>query len=142
MSAVDRWLAALAAGETVTVACCPEHGLHGERDTCFECGGPVEQIPMMPAANLSSESFDPDDLVRWADMYGHPEEWAKRAQAASGRAEKHAARVDVLERALRQIGQHPRLAVQIVAEVLGEPLVLDPLSPTTPLARDDMGTLG
>lgn len=25
---------------------CPEHGLHGERSTCFVCDGPVEQIPM------------------------------------------------------------------------------------------------
>lgn len=24
--------------------------------------------------------FDPDELVRWADLYGHPEEWAQTAQ--------------------------------------------------------------
>lgn len=30
------------------IAWCPEHGLHGARDTCFECGKPVEQIPMVP----------------------------------------------------------------------------------------------
>jgi hypothetical protein len=24
--------------------------------------------------------FDPDELVRWAETYGHPEEWAKKAQ--------------------------------------------------------------
>lgn len=24
--------------------------------------------------------FDPDELVRWAETYGHPESWAKRAQ--------------------------------------------------------------
>lgn len=41
----DRW----SADEplTVEVARCPEHGLHGRRDTCFECGGPVEQVPML-----------------------------------------------------------------------------------------------
>lgn len=33
--------------DTVLVARCPEHGLHGQRDTCFDCGGPVEQIPMV-----------------------------------------------------------------------------------------------
>lgn len=27
---------------------CPEHGLHGERDTCFVCDGPVEQVAMVP----------------------------------------------------------------------------------------------
>lgn len=26
------------------VACCPVHGLHGCRDTCFECGVPVRQV--------------------------------------------------------------------------------------------------
>jgi hypothetical protein len=31
---------------TSHIAYCPEHGLHGERDTCFACGGPVLQIPM------------------------------------------------------------------------------------------------
>lgn len=30
------------------IAWCPEHGLHGARDTCFECGKPVEQIRMVP----------------------------------------------------------------------------------------------
>jgi hypothetical protein len=30
------------------IAWCPEHGLHGARDTCFECGKPVEQIRMIP----------------------------------------------------------------------------------------------
>jgi hypothetical protein len=35
-------------GVTVGIAYCPEHGLHGLRDTCFECGGPVEHIAMRP----------------------------------------------------------------------------------------------
>jgi hypothetical protein len=30
------------------IAWCPEHGLHGARDTCFECGKPVEQLEMVP----------------------------------------------------------------------------------------------
>jgi hypothetical protein len=32
--------------------------------------------------------FDPEDLVSWAETYGHPEGWAKRAQAAHARAER------------------------------------------------------
>lgn len=32
----------------VTIARCPEHGLHGEREDCFVCGGPVEQVAMVP----------------------------------------------------------------------------------------------
>lgn len=31
--------------------------------------------------------FDPDELVRWAENYGHPEEWAKKAQALHGQNE-------------------------------------------------------
>jgi hypothetical protein len=30
------------------IARCPEHGLHGERDECFVCGGEVEQVPFVP----------------------------------------------------------------------------------------------
>jgi hypothetical protein len=36
----------------VNIAVCPEHGLHGARDTCFECGEPVLQIPMRPVADF------------------------------------------------------------------------------------------
>jgi hypothetical protein len=34
----------------VEIACCPEHGLHGCRSACFECGGPVDQMPMITVA--------------------------------------------------------------------------------------------
>lgn len=32
----------------VFIARCPEHGLHGDRDECFVCGGPVEKVAMCP----------------------------------------------------------------------------------------------
>lgn len=35
----------------VLIARCPEHGLHGQREACFECGGPVEQVPMVLRAS-------------------------------------------------------------------------------------------
>jgi hypothetical protein len=38
--------------EVVNIARCPEHGLHGERQECFVCGGEVEQVPMIHAAAL------------------------------------------------------------------------------------------
>jgi hypothetical protein len=41
---VKRWTG------VADIAWCPEHGLHGARDTCFECGKPVRQIPMVPIA--------------------------------------------------------------------------------------------
>lgn len=31
----------------VHIARCPAHGLHGERAECFECGEPVERVPMV-----------------------------------------------------------------------------------------------
>lgn len=37
---------------------------------------------------MTEGPFDPDEILRWADTYGHPEEWAKRAQAADAEAEK------------------------------------------------------
>lgn len=45
----QRW-----AGEVVGVAYCPQHGLHGARDTCFECGKPCEQVPMVVASRVPS----------------------------------------------------------------------------------------
>lgn len=38
----------------VYVARCPQHGLHGCRDTCFECDGPVEQVPMVEVKGAAS----------------------------------------------------------------------------------------
>lgn len=35
----------------VLIARCHEHGLHGERQACFVCGGPVEQVAMVPAGS-------------------------------------------------------------------------------------------
>lgn len=43
-----------------------------------------------------AEAPDPDELVRWAEMYGHPEGWAKRAQAAHIRAERAEAELAAL----------------------------------------------
>ena len=36
----------------------------------------------------SPASWDGDELVRWAERYGHPEGWVKRAQAAHMRSER------------------------------------------------------
>jgi hypothetical protein len=34
------------------IARCPEHGLHGERQDCFECGTPVEQVEVVTLGAL------------------------------------------------------------------------------------------
>jgi hypothetical protein len=39
----------------VSIACCPDHGLHGARERCFVCGGDVEQIPMVPCDDAAVE---------------------------------------------------------------------------------------
>jgi len=36
------------------IAWCPNHGLHGARSHCFICCEPVEQIPMVPIAELEA----------------------------------------------------------------------------------------
>jgi hypothetical protein len=37
---------------SVDIARCPEHGLHGQREECFVCGGPVEQVPVVEVDHL------------------------------------------------------------------------------------------
>lgn len=41
-------------GLVVHIARCPDHGLHGARPECFICGGPVEQVAMVPAGSLDA----------------------------------------------------------------------------------------
>jgi hypothetical protein len=53
----------------------------------------IEPIPDPP--------FDPDELVHWAEMYGHPEEWVQLAQAAHARAEKLERAIQTLESATK-----------------------------------------
>ena len=43
---------------------------------------------LQDAAESDSEGpFDPGELVRWAETYGHPETWAKKAQQLHARVE-------------------------------------------------------
>jgi hypothetical protein len=42
----------------VLIACCPDHGLHGQHQVCETCGGPVEQIPMLPANYFTPSELD------------------------------------------------------------------------------------
>lgn len=46
----------------VSIARCREHGLHGERTECFICGGPVEQVAMVPVAGV----------IEWLRREAHP----------------------------------------------------------------------
>lgn len=46
----------------VEIARCPIHGLHGERTECFVCGGPVEQVPMVPAERYREALRETVDL--------------------------------------------------------------------------------
>lgn len=41
---------------------CPEHGLHGERDDCFVCSGPVEHVPMVTAEQFRRVQAQRDEL--------------------------------------------------------------------------------
>jgi hypothetical protein len=53
---------------TVLIARCPVHGLHGEREECFVCGGPVEQVPMVFGSARLPEMHNPDHDAPFAAM--------------------------------------------------------------------------
>jgi hypothetical protein len=50
----------------------------------------VADLPSAPsnAGEFYCGPFDPDELVRWAEMYGDPEQWAKKAQRLHGEVER------------------------------------------------------
>ena len=50
-----------------------------------------------------SSPFDPAELVRWAEHYGHPETWCKKAQQLDGQLEKTAAENRRLREALAEL---------------------------------------
>lgn len=56
--------------DVVYIAKCPTHGLHGERQECFVCGGPVEQVAMMPVEGALTDEM----LDRAWGHYSHPDE--------------------------------------------------------------------
>lgn len=49
-------------GDVARIARCPEHGLHGARTECYECGGPVERVLMVELAEGESV-FDRDKVT-------------------------------------------------------------------------------
>lgn len=77
----------------VHIALCAEHGLHGERDECFVCGGPVEQVPMIYAEQLERAEGRVAALERAVEAYSEQLEAAKD-------------RVAELERAIRAHREH------------------------------------
>lgn len=67
--------------------------------------------------------FDPAELVQWADTYGHPEEWAKRAQAAHMRAEQLEEKLAATQQDAHRECDHYRKALEDIrdkAAVLAE----------------------
>lgn len=62
------------------IASCPIHGLHGCRDKCHTCGGPVDQIPMVELADLHAwfmrfesavntiDTSQPFSTEQWEDL--------------------------------------------------------------------------
>lgn len=96
----------------LNIASCRVHGLHGERTECFVCGGPVDQVEVV-RLDAPLEFIDPDltvgELIRWAERYGDPEVWVKRAQAAHVRAEAAGITAARLRAALERLQIHPCL---------------------------------
>ncbi len=54
--------------DVVRIARCPVHGLHGERDACFVCGGPVEQVAMLPLEREGARRRGGVDAARLAQL--------------------------------------------------------------------------
>lgn len=78
---VDR-MTVIAHGDPVKIACCPEHGLHGERSECFVCGGPVEQVEYVPANQLRGAVSALTDVRAYAEsLKRSPERHAQRIGA-------------------------------------------------------------
>jgi hypothetical protein len=50
------------------IARCPVHGLHGKRLQCFTCGGPVEQVAMIPASEHEHRERPPAEWVALANQ--------------------------------------------------------------------------
>lgn len=61
---------------TVKIAYCSQHGLHGERDTCFECGAPTVVVPMRRLRHSEHEGSSYQSIrgVRWRCSCG--ETWS------------------------------------------------------------------
>lgn len=49
--------------DSFNIARCPEHGLHGRRDSCFECGGPVEQVTVVAEREIR-------EAISWMGPHG------------------------------------------------------------------------
>lgn len=68
--------------EPIAIARCPTHGLHGARETCFQCGGPVEQAGVIPVERVrplyeallylaDEENWLGDPHAYGAPLHGH-----------------------------------------------------------------------
>jgi hypothetical protein len=72
--------------DVVTIARCPEHGLHGSRARCFECGEEVEQVYMAPVGDGPPAGRPRRDRTTLVTL----EEAVKHAQALAIAALEHA----------------------------------------------------
>lgn len=70
----------------VYIAKCDEHGLHGEREECFTCGGPVEHVTYVRA----------DMHLQVSAANGRKAEEIKRLNAENTRLREALAQVELL----------------------------------------------
>jgi hypothetical protein len=67
---------------TIKIACCDQHGLHGQRNSCFECGGPVAQIEFVSLSDHRVEVEALDTKLEEAEgdaQLAHDEAFTARA---------------------------------------------------------------
>lgn len=71
---MNRTAEHLWADDACHIASCPEHGVHGQRDVCYDCGGPVERLLMVPAAKVA---------VAWRALERQRDRWIQHALGAA-----------------------------------------------------------
>lgn len=67
-------------------SCCDERERCASRPGAFaKLEAALDISEISPSERFA---FDPDELVRYAERYGHPEEWIKKAQELHGKVER------------------------------------------------------
>jgi hypothetical protein len=64
--------------------------------------------------NDTDPPFHGDELVEWAEKYGHPEEWVKKAQGLHGRVEKLEAALEAAGTYIEHLKQHRHGACRVL----------------------------
>lgn len=83
-------------GSGLTTTTLPTDPRVDEPRVCSGIRDALEVRDRLGLAETDNGPFDPEELVRWAELYGNPEGWAKKAQDLCRENEKLQAQLHVL----------------------------------------------